>query len=56
MPQVRMRRQSNSFAKHLAMDARFPLAHFVLGLTFKRKGRFDEAIAEFKQALDDRWT
>ncbi len=33
------------------MDAKFPLTYFVLGLTFRRKGRFDEAIAEFKQAL-----
>src|SRR6266853_5629478 len=33
------------------MDAKFPLPHLVLGLTFGRKGRLDEAIAEFKQAL-----
>jgi tetratricopeptide (TPR) repeat protein len=33
------------------MDAKFPLSHVVLGLTFGRKGRFDEAITEFKQAL-----
>src|SRR5260370_42090390 len=33
------------------MDPKFPLSHVVLGLTFGRKGRFDEAIAEFKQAL-----
>ena len=51
MPQARMRRQSNIFANTVAMDARFPLTYFVLGLTYKRKGRFDEAIAEFKQAL-----
>ncbi len=35
----------------LAMDSRFALAYIVLGLTFKRKGRLDEAIASFKQAL-----
>jgi len=35
----------------VAMDAKFPLSHVVLGLTFGRKVRFDEAIAEFKQAL-----
>jgi serine/threonine protein kinase/Tfp pilus assembly protein PilF len=34
-----------------AMDRRFPLPHLVLGLTHGRKGRFDESIAEFKQAL-----
>jgi tetratricopeptide (TPR) repeat protein len=33
------------------MDAKFPLSHLVLGLTFGRRGRFDEAIAEFKRAL-----
>ena len=33
----------------VALDARFPLPHIVLGLTFGRKGRFDEAMVEFKQ-------
>src|SRR5260370_17037780 len=36
---------------NVAMDGKFPLPHIVLGLTHGRKGRFDEAIAEFKQAL-----
>jgi tetratricopeptide (TPR) repeat protein/TolB-like protein len=35
----------------VAMDAKFPFPHLVLGLTFGRKDRFDEAIGEFKQAL-----
>jgi tetratricopeptide (TPR) repeat protein len=33
------------------MDAGFPLSYVVLGLTFGRKGRFEEAIGEFNRAL-----
>ena len=51
MPRASMRRRSSSFERPWRWTPSFRSPHIVLGLTFGRKGRFDEAIGEFKQAL-----
>jgi tetratricopeptide (TPR) repeat protein len=36
--------------KTLAIDPSFPSAHWILGRTYLKKSRFDDAIAEYQQA------
>ena len=38
--------------KTLEMDPNFILAHHRLGMFYEQKGRYDEAIAEFKQVIN----